>query len=52
MVDNFKIKMLIEINILISEDINLIIFIRISYINNYNIIFKFIIISLIRSFIK
>ena len=44
--------MLIEINIFNFKKINLIIFIYINYINNYNIIFKFIIISLIRSFIK
>ena len=44
--------MLIEINILIIEDINLIISTRSNYINNYNIIFKLIIIFLLKLFIK
>ena len=44
--------MFIDINILIYEDIDLIIFTRIDYINNYYIIFYFNIISLARSYIK
>ena len=51
-VNNLKTKMLIDINIFDIENIDFIISARIDYIDNYNIIFKFIIISLSRPFIK
>ena len=44
--------MLININIFIFENIDFIIFTRINYIDNCNIIFQFIIISLTRFFVK
>ena len=44
--------MLIEMNILIFENIDFIISTRTDYINSYNIIFKLIIVSSIRLFIK
>ena len=44
--------MFININILIYENIDLIIFTRIGYINNYYISFNFNIILFIRFFIK
>lgn len=49
-INNLRAKMLININILIFKNIDLIIFTRINYINNYNIIFKLSII--LRLFIK
>ena len=52
MINNLKIKMLINMNIFTFKDIDFIIFTRINYINNYDIIFSFTIISLIRFFIK
>ena len=47
-----KIKIFININILTCENINLIIFIRIDYIDNYFISFNFNIILFTRFFIK
>ena len=44
--------MLIKINILISEDINLVISIRTSYINSYRTTFELLVVSLSRRFIK
>ena len=44
--------MLIDINIFISKNIDFVIFNRIDYIDNCNIIFKFLIISLLKFFIK
>ena len=52
MINNLKAKILIEIDILVSKNIDLIISLRIDYINSYNITFKFIVILLLRSFIK
>ena len=51
-VNNLRIKMLIDINIFDIKNIDFIIFTRIDYIDNCNIIFKFIIISLSKFFIK
>ena len=51
-INNLKVKILIDINVLIFKNINLIISSRISYINNYNITFKLIITPLIKLFIK
>ena len=51
MVDNLKIKIFININILIFENVDLTIFIYINYIENYYIIFN-LIISPPRLFIK
>ena len=51
-INNLKINILIKINIFNFKKINLIIFTRINYINNYNIIFEFIIILLAKLFIK
>ena len=44
--------MLIKIDILTSEDIDLIIFIRTSYISSYYTTFKLSVLSLLRRFIK
>ena len=52
MINNLRVKILININILIYEDIDLIIFTRIDYINNCYILFSLIIILLIRFLIK
>ena len=52
MINNFKIKMLININIFICEDIDLIIFTRINYINNCYILFSLNVTLSIKSFIK
>ena len=51
-VDNLKIKILIDINIFNIENIDFVIFARIDYIDNCNITFEFIVISLSRFFIK
>lgn len=51
-IDNFRAKMLIEINIFVVKNIDLIIFTRIDYVDSYNIIFELIVISLVRLFIK
>ena len=52
MINNFRIKMLIDINVFVIKDINLIIVIRKSYIDNYYITFKFTIIFSSKLFIK
>ena len=52
MINNLKIKIFIDINIFICEDIDLIIFTRINHINNCYILFNLNVISSIRSFIK
>ena len=51
-INNFKVKMLIDINVFIYKNIDLIIFTRIDYINNYCILFNFNVILSIRFFIK
>ena len=51
-IDELRVKMLIKIDILTSEDIDLAISIRTNYINSYRITFKLIIVSLSRPFIK
>ena len=48
----FKIKIFIDINILVCEDIDLIISTRIDYINNCYILFNFNVILSIKPFIK
>ena len=52
MINNLKIKMFIDINILIYKNIDLFISTRIGYINNYYILINLNIILSIRSFIK
>ena len=52
MVNNLKVKIFIDINILTCENIDLIIFTRIDYINNYYISFNLNIILFIKPFIK
>ena len=51
-INNLKVKMFININILICENIDLAIFTRIDYINNYYILFNLNIILFVRFFIK
>ena len=51
-INNLRIKIFININIFAYENIDLIIFTRINYINNYYIIFNFNITSFIKPFIK
>ena len=51
-VDNLKAKMLIEMNILVSEDIDLIISTRIDYVDSYSTTFELTITSPARLFIK
>ena len=52
MINNLKVKMLININIFIFENIDLNILKRIDRIDNYYISFNFNVISFIRSFVK
>ena len=52
MINNYRTKMLISINILIIKDIDLIIFTRTRHINNCYITFEFTIAPLLRLFIK
>ena len=51
-IDNLRIKIFININIFAYENIDLIIFTRIDYIDNYYILFNFNIILFINPFIK
>ena len=51
-VNNLKIKIFIDIDILAYKDINLVIFTRIDYIDNFYISFNFNIILFIKPFIK
>ena len=51
-INNLKAKMFININIFAFKDIDLIIFMRINHINNYDIIFPLMMNSLTRFFIK
>ena len=51
-IDNLRVKIFININILACENIDLTIFTRIDYINNYYILFNFNIILFARFFIK
>lgn len=51
-VDNLRVKMLIRIDILASEEIDLVISIRTNHISNYDITFQLTVAPLLRPFIK